>query len=59
MKEQLPYHPKYGLPDAFRFKVLADAANTSIREAARVHNVGESTIYKWKKHLRVAQEKHR
>lgn len=43
-----PYHPAYGLADDTRKKILADAAETSVQEAAKKHNVAQSTVYRWR-----------
>jgi hypothetical protein len=45
----LPYHPEYGLDDSTRVEVLrlvVDWKATPV-EAARVHKIGVSTVYKW------------
>lgn len=45
------YHPAYGLADETRKKVLADAAETSVQEAAKKHNIAQSTVYRWRAHV--------
>jgi len=44
----LPFHPAYGLHDTTRATILKDTAETSVPEAARKHNVAQSTIYRWR-----------
>lgn len=45
---ELPYHPGYGLADVTREAILKDAAETSVQEAAKKHNVVRGTIYRWR-----------
>ena len=49
-----PFHPDYGLPQPYRLRVLRTAEQTSPAEAAEIHNVGVSTIYKWRAVMRSA-----
>jgi hypothetical protein len=44
-----PFHPDYGLPQAYRLQVLRTAEQTSPAQAAEMHNVGISSIYRWRK----------
>jgi transposase-like protein len=45
----LPYHPAYGLDDKTRVEVLRLVVDWQVKpaEAARIHNLGQSTVYKW------------
>ena len=49
-----PFHPDYGLPQDHRLQVLRTAEQTSPAQAAEIHNIGLSTIYKWRKVMRRA-----
>ena len=51
---QNPFHPDYGLPQPYRLRVLRTAEQTSPAEAAEVHNVSLSTIYRWRAVMRRA-----
>jgi hypothetical protein len=42
-------HPDYGLADETRVAIMLDAETMGVKEAARLHNVHQSTIYKWRK----------
>lgn len=46
-----PYHPLYGLPHAMRLEAVKDTQTAPVAVVAEQHNVGTSTIYKWKKDL--------
>lgn len=46
-----PFHPDYGLGDAFRRVVLTYAQRTSVPDAADTYNVGVSTLYQWKQRM--------
>lgn len=45
----LPYHPAYGLDDNTRVEVLRLVVDWKVKpaEAARIHNLGVSTVYRW------------
>jgi len=51
---QNPFHPDYGLPQQYRELILRTAEQTSPAQAAEIHNVGVSTIYKWRAIMRRA-----
>ena len=51
---QNPFHPDYGLPQSLRTTILRTAEQTSPAQAAETHNVGVSTIYKWRAIMRSA-----
>lgn len=42
------YHPAYGLADTTRAEILRHAAETSVQEAAKKHNVAVGTVYRWR-----------
>lgn len=44
-----PFHPHYGLGDAFRRAVLSYAERTTVHDAADAYRVGVSTVYKWRR----------
>ena len=46
---QSPYHPDYGLPQAYRKEVLIMAEQTNIKAAAEAHNLALGTVYKWRR----------
>lgn len=48
-KFTLPYHPAYGLDDSTRVEVLRLVVDwkVPVKEAARLHRLDTSTIYKW------------
>ncbi len=45
----LPYHPAYGLDDKTRVEVLRLVVDWEVKpvDAARIYNLGVSTVYKW------------
>ena len=45
----LPYHPAYGLDDNTRVEVLRLVVDWEVKpvDAARIYNLGVSTVYKW------------
>ena len=45
----LPYHPAYGLDDDTRVEVLRLVVDWEVKpvDAARIYNLGVSTVYKW------------
>ena len=47
----LGLHPKYGLADDTRLKILKDAELYGVLEAARLNNIGKSSIYRWRQRL--------
>ena len=47
-----PYHPAYGLTDDMRAAVLRDAEIHGVANAATLHNVAASTVYKWRADLK-------
>ena len=49
-----PFHPDYGLPQDYRLRVLRTAEQTSPAQAAEIHNIGLSTIYRWRAVMRRA-----
>jgi hypothetical protein len=49
-----PFHPDYGLPQPYRNTILRTAEQTSPAQAAETHNVGVSTIYRWRAIMRSA-----
>jgi hypothetical protein len=49
-----PFHPDYGLPQDLRITILRTAEQTNPATAAKTHNVGVSTIYKWRAVMRRA-----
>ena len=49
-----PFHPDYGLPQQYRDLVLRTAERTNPATAAETHNVGLSTIYRWRAVMRGA-----
>ena len=51
---QNPYHPDYGLPQDLRLTILRTAEQTNPATAAKTHNVGISTIYRWRAVMRDA-----
>lgn len=51
---QPPFHPDYGLPQDYRVTVLRTAEQTSPSQAAEIHNVGVSSIYRWRAAMRSA-----
>ena len=46
-----PFHPYYGLPHSMRQEAVKDAETAPMAVVAERHNVGVSTLYKWKKAL--------
>ena len=44
-----PYHPDYGLPDDLRREALRTADLVSVRVAASIYRVSETTIYNWRR----------
>lgn len=54
MQPTSPFHPDYGLPQQHRITILRTAEQTSPAQAAKVYNVGVSTIYKWRAIMRSA-----
>ena len=51
MVKQSPYHPDYGLPHEVRVSVLVDIGTRPVRQVALDHNIGVSTIYRWRKEM--------
>jgi len=49
-----PFHPDYGLPQDLRLTILRTAEQTDPATAAKTHNVGVSTIYRWRAIMRDA-----
>jgi len=49
-----PFHPDYGLPQPYRELILRTAEQTDPATAAKTHNVGVSTIYRWRAIMRDA-----
>jgi len=48
-KKVLPYHPDYGLPDSTRSSAILLSIKYGVPTAAEMLNVGQSTLYKWRK----------
>lgn len=46
---RFPYSPDYGLPDCIRTSAVLLAIKYGNRRAAKLMNVGESTVLKWRK----------
>lgn len=46
-----PFHPDYGLGDAFRRAVLTYAQRANVTDAAAAYRVGKSTVYKWRQRM--------
>jgi transposase-like protein len=51
-----PYHESYGLTDEVRLTVIETAKAVGCAHAARIHNVGVSTVYQWMRDLRKAKQ---
>jgi len=48
-KKLLPYNPDYGLPDSVRTQAILLSIKYGTRRAAKMLDVGESTLFKWRK----------
>ena len=48
----LNFHPDYDLTDELRLKILKDAEDMGVREAAEKNNISERAIYRWRAALR-------
>lgn len=50
------YHPDYGLPQEKREQAMRDAETIGIITSAAVHNVSLSSLYRWIKDARDAND---